>query len=629
MPNMRRLNTHTFIMTLLAIVMLTAIVPALARIDNDDIPENDSTMKLTADTLPYDDARRYDEFFIEAVCQKLKGNADSALTLLKHCIALDSTAAEAYFACAPFYKQQGNDSLALQCLLTAARLRPDNNTYQEYVARQYIGAADYERAITAYENLYSHHRDRSDVLNILLQLYNQKKDYRNMLRTLDRMEQIDGSSEELTLMKMNVYEQRGDRKMAYQMLKQVVDSHPEEANYKAMLGNWLLNHDRRDEAFSVLQDALRDDNDNEFAQMSLYDYYRAAGNDSAADTMRDHLLLSTKTSDNTKMSMMQQYIKENEKQGGDSVPVLSLFGRVMKANPKNADIAYLRAAYMELKEMPYDSVAAAYRQVLQIEPERESARLGLIRREFDANNLDEVIRLSTEGTQYNPSNIFFYYFLGLAHFKNDNPQAALDAMKRGESEACTETDSKLVADFYSLMGDILYSMNRTDEAFAAYDICLQKDADNMMTLNNYAYYLSMQQRDLDKAEKMSHKTIEEEPTNPTYLDTYAWILFLKERYPEAKAYIDRALECSGYAPNADTDTLTELDTASISFADTALTDSIDADISGVVLEHAGDIYARCGDIDCAVELWRQASQYSDGSAMLPKKIKQRKYIPAK
>ena len=609
-------------MALLAVVMLTAMAPALARIAADDIPENDSTMSLPADTLAYDDPRRFDELFLEAQCLKQKGDSDSAFALLRHCLELDSTAAEAYFACAPFYKQKGNDSLSLDCLMKSARLAPGNDTYQEYLARHYIEAGDYAKAVTAYENLYSDHRDRSDVLDILFQLYYRKKDYGNVLKTLDRIEQIDGGSEELTLMKMNVYEQRGDRKMAYQMLRQVVDSHPNEPNYKVMLGNWLLNHDRRDEAFTMLQSALADDSENEFAQMSLYDYYRTAGNDSAAAAIRDRLLLSAKTDDKTKISMLQQCIKESERQGGDSIPVLRLFDRVLEVTPKNGDIAYLKAMYMRLKSMPADSVAEAYRRVLRIEPEQVSARVDLLQMQYSKADWDAIISTSTEGIQYCPTSMMYYYFLGVAHFQKDDDDAALDALRRGVSVINKDSSPEFVSDFYALMGDILYKKNRPEEAFAAYDSCLQWRDDNVSALNNYAYYLSMQERDLDKAEKMSRKAIEEEPSNATYLDTYAWIMFLKERYDEAKAYIDRALECS-------TDTASTDDGGVEEGGNGSGSGDSDNALSGVVLEHAGDIYAKCGDIDRAVELWEKAVRVGGGSAQLPQKIKQRKYIPAK
>lgn len=579
--------------------MLMLVAPALAAM-GDRVGRTAKEGAPKRAELSYNDRRRYDYFFLEAVCQQEKGNFAEAFELLRHCLEIDSTAAEAYFASAPYYSELGNDSLALACLMKAASLSPGNDTYQEHVAQYYIEGGNYDKAITAYENLYSHHRNRSDVLSILVQLYRQKKDYTRMLQTIERMEQVDGKTDETTLMKMAVYEMRGDRKMAYQMLKSVVDARPNEPSYKVMLGNWLMNHDRRDEALAQFQSALADDADNEFAQMSLYDYYRSAGDDSAAVRLRDHLLLSHKVDDKTKMSMLQQCIKESERQGGDSVPMLKLFSRVMRANPKNSDIPYLMATYMQLKKMPDDSVAAALRHVLEVEPERTSARLELAQMAWSRSDWDGMIRIATEGTQYTPSEMAFYYIKGVAQFQKGNDDASLESLRQGVGEIGDKSDSHMASELYALMGDILYKKNRPEEAFAAYDSCLHWNDDNVMAMNNYAYYLSELRRNLDKAEKMSRKTIEKAPTNSTYLDTYAWILFLEKRYGEAKAYIDRALEND--------------------------TDSVP---SAVVIGHAGDIYAQCGDTDKAVELWQKALDAGGDKAALSKKIRLRKYLPEK
>lgn len=63
-----------------------------------------------------------------------------------------------------------------------------------------------------------------------------------------------------------------------------------------------------------------------------------------------------------------------------------------------------------------------------------------------------------------------------------------------------------------------------------------------MVLNNYAYYLSLKKKDLQRAEAMSRLSNELEPDNSTYLDTYAWVLFQQKRYDEAKQYMDKVVE---------------------------------------------------------------------------------------
>ena len=582
-------------------VLLLAIAPAIATgIDNRtkgsaQRPDTD-TMTISAKQL-LDATPLADRLFLDAVCCQLRGDDSTALQLLDSCRTVNPNAAEAYYRLAQQYFDTGNDSIATKYMERAARLQLANDTYQESVAATYIQQRDYDNAIKAYENLYSHYRERTDILDILVRLYGAKKDYSRMLSTIDRMEKVDGESDELTLLKMNVYEMRHDTKNAYRMLKALNDAHPNEPNYKVMLGNWLMNHSRRDEAFKYLQGALADDPQNAFALNSMYDYYRSGGDNAAADELREKILFSSQTEPKTKVTMLQQAIKESEQNGGDSVTVLNLFDRTMKASPKDADISNMKAMYMKLKGMPDDSVNAAFEHTLSIEPDNNMARVKLIQDKWDKKKWDEVISLSTAGTQYNPDDMVFYYFLGLGYFQKDDDDRALDALKRGVGEINDRTDPDIASDFYGSMGDILFKKKRQEEAFEAYDNSLKWKEDNIVVLNNYAYYLSELRRDLKRAEQMSFKTVQAEPTNATYLDTYAWILFLQKRYDEARAYIDRALENDNDSTNGP---------------------------SAVVIGHAGDIYCMCGDTDRAVELWQRALKAGGDKAVLTRKIKTKK-----
>lgn len=582
-------------------VLLLAIAPAIATgIDNRtkgaaQRPDTD-TMAISAKQL-LDATPLADRLFLDAVCCQLRDDDSTALQLLDSCRTVNPNAAEVYYRLAQQYFDTGNDSIATKYMERAARLQPANDTYQESVAATYIQQRDYDNAIKAYENLYSHYRERTDILDILVRLYGAKNDYARMLSTIGRMEKVDGESDELTLLKMNVYEMRHDTKNAYRMLKALNDAHPNEPNYKVMLGNWLMNHSRRDEAFKFLQGALADDPQNAFALNSMYDYYRSGGDNAAADELREKILFSSQTEPKTKVTMLQQAIKESEQNGGDSVVVLNLFDRTMKASPKDADISNMKAMYMKLKGMPNDSVNAAFEHTLSIEPDNNMARVKLIQDKWEKKKWDEAISLSTAGTQYNPDDVVFYYFLGLGYFQKDDDDRALDALKRGVGEINDRTDPDMASDFYGSMGDILFKKKRSKEAFEAYDNSLKWKEDNIVVLNNYAYYLSELRRDLKRAEQMSFKTVQAEPTNATYLDTYAWILFLQKRYDEARAYIDRALENDNDSTNGP---------------------------SAVVIGHAGDIYCMCGDTARAVELWQRALKAGGDKAVLTRKIKTKK-----
>ncbi len=577
-----------------AFVLTMAIVPSFA-FENGRYADK----KSDVNRLSPNDRKRYDYLFLEAMRQQNAGHFDAAYDLLNHCLEIDSTAAEAYYMLAMYLTELKKDTLALQNIERAAALDSTNETYQERVAQYYISMGDYDRAILSYERLYAANHERTDVLNILVQLYQQKKSYSDMLNTINRIEQAEGTSEEITLSKMRVYEMMGDSKAAYKTLKNLSDTHPNDLNYRIMLGNWLMQNKRQKEAYKIFISALKEEPDNSYAQTSLYDYYNTVGTKEQAQTLRDAILLSKKTPSQTKMLLLQEVIKNNEDQTvSDSTQILKLFDRVMAADVHNADIATLKAAYMTLKKMPQAMVDSALQHVLDISPDNAGARMQLIRSYLDKKDWDKIIYLCKPGMQYNPEEMAFYYFMGWSYFQKGDSEAALDAFRRGVSEINSQSDPDIASDFYAMMGDILHQKGNRVEAFAAYDSCLQWKSDNIYCLNNYAYYLSEEGENLQKAEQMSYKTIKSEPKNSTFLDTYAWILFMEQRYAEAKIYIDQAIQND--------------------------TDSVK---NAVVIEHAGDIYAMNGDTRQALQYWQEAVKAGGDSALLQRKIKLKKYIP--
>ena len=486
-----------------AFVLTMAIVPSFA-FENGRYADK----KSDVNRLSPNDRKRYDYFFLEAMRQQNAGHFDAAYDLLNHCLEIDSTAAEAYYMLAMYLTELKKDTLALQNIERAAALDSTNETYQERVAQYYISMGDYDRAILSYERLYAANHERTDVLNILVQLYQQKKSYSDMLNTINRIEQAEGTSEEITLSKMRVYEMMGDSKAAYKTLKNLSDTHPNDLNYRIMLGNWLMQNKRQKEAYKIFTSALKEEPDNSYAQTSLYDYYNTVGTKEQAQTLRDAILLSKKTPSQTKMLLLQEVIKNNEDQTvSDSTQVLKLFDRVMAADVHNADIATLKAAYMTLKKMPQAMVDSALQHVLDISPDNAGARMQLIRSYLDKKDWDKIIYLCKPGMQYNPEEMAFYYFMGWSYFQKGDSDAALDAFRRGVSEINSQSDPDIASDFYAMMGDILHQKGNRVEAFAAYDSCLQWKSDNIYCLNNYAYYLSEEGENLQKAEQMSYKTI--------------------------------------------------------------------------------------------------------------------------
>ena len=559
-----------------------------------------TTIAVAQDT---ERSRRYDYFFLEAICQQEKGCHDAAFDLLTHCVQIDSTRSEAYYYLARYYDFLKNKDKALAYSEKAAQLEPDNVTYLETLANTYIGRRQYDKAIDAMEHIYSKNSEREDVLSLLVQLYEQQQDYEGAIRTLTRLETMEGKSERLSMAKSELYTRKGDKKAAINEMKQLADQYPNDQNYRCLYGTTLYLNGQQKKAVAIYNDILKIEPDNRSAQMALLSHYNEIGDSVQARQWLDRMLMNKNATTQDRVLLLRQVIGESERNGGDSTQVLRLFHRVLNLPQADADLAIFCATYMNLKKMPNDSISPILERALALEPANAAARLQLVSYAWQAEDRDRVIALCQDARQYNPDEMAFYYYQGIAYFQKDQLDQALNAFQNGIGVITAQSDPAIVSDFYAVMGDILHQKGQAREAFVAYDSCLVWKEDNIGCLNNYAYYLSELGEQLDKAEQMSYRTIKAEPKNSTYLDTYAWILFMQKRYSEAKIYIDQTLQ-------------------------------YDTDTSAVLLEHAGDIYYQAGDAAQALEYWRQALEQAekdddtknDRRPILIRKIKLKKYL---
>lgn len=553
--------------------------------------------EITAgDTLDYNTKLRLRYFYEEAANQQALGKYDVAYELLQHCKNIAPDAAEVYFALSSYDRDLNSNAMAINDIKRAAELSPENSTYQEQLAMTYIATKDYPNAIKAYEKLYSSNPDRTDVLEILLSLYGQKKDYANMLATVDRMVSADGESEQTVLTRMHIYSLQGKKKEEFNTLKRFVDRYPNDMSYQVMMSNWLLQNGEKQKAFDILQKVQKTDPQNVQAKLSMIDYYRAENLDSIARKMEEGLLTNPHTSTDTKVSIIRSVIANNEASGGDSTKVLSLFRNILTGKQENADLAELYVAYLSLKKMPEDSIVGGLKRILEIAPDNKGARIELLRTLWGKIGNDEIIEISKPGVEYNPDEMAFYYFLGFAYIQKDDDDNAFDIFRKGVAQATDSSEPSLVSDMYSYIGDIYHQRGQIEEAYAAFDSCLQWKEDNVECMNNYAYFISVDGGDLSRAEQMSYKTIKAQPTNSLYLDTYAWVLFQEKRYAEAQIYIEQAV-------------------------------ANDSTNSYVQLEHAGDIYIMLGETDKAIDYWRRAIQAGGDAKAIERKIRLKKYIP--
>lgn len=498
---------------------------------------------LASTALSYaGDSSLYRYYFQHAISRLTANDIDGALDLLLYCQQLNPEAAETYFFLGECYGQQENDSLRVQMISKAAELCPDNDTYKEALIPIYLDNNDIAKATATIEGLVANTPERTDMLNVLLQIYNYTHDYNMVLNTLNRLEVQEGQSEQLAMSKVQTYVRLGNDKKAYKELKSLCANHPLDLNYRVMMGNWLLSKGRKKEAVSEYRTVLDEEPDNEGALMSMMDYYRAEGQDSLANQQRDNILLSPKTQQSTRLLLLKQYVREQEQQSTDSTNVLRLFNRVLTQGQPDIQVLELKLAYEMMKDMPKDSITLCLNQMIDLQPDHAQARLQLIQMAWEEKRYNDMISLAKPALEFNPDKWEFSYFLGVGYFLNGDNEQCIEAMKTAAENINEKENKELASELYYVMGDAYHSCGKSEEAYEAYENCLRIDSEKISCLNNYAYYLSEENRDLDKAAAMSLKTVKAEPSNSTYLDTYAWIMFLQGRYEEAKIYIDMAIK---------------------------------------------------------------------------------------
>lgn len=550
---------------------------------------------LAQSSLTPEQQRKYDYFFLEAMRLKEKKDYASAFGLLQHCLDIHPNAASALYEVSQYYMFLRQVPQGQEVLEKAVANAPDNYWYSQGLASLYQQQNELDKAVTLLEQMVVRFPAKQDPLFNLLDLYGRQEKYDEVISTLNRLEKRMGKNEQLSMEKFRIYLQMKDDKKAFQEIESLVQEYPMDMRYQVILGDVYLQNGKKQEAYDVYQKVLAAEPDNPMAIFSMASYYKQTGQEELYQQQLDTLLLNKKVTPDTKVGVMRQMIVENEQADKDSTQIIALFDRIMKQEQDDPQIPMLYAQYLLSKNMESESVPVL-EQVVDLDPTNKAARMMLIGAAVKKEDYKQIIKVCEPGIEATPDALEFYYYLAVAYNQAEKPDSVISICKRALEHTTADSKKEIVSDFYSILGDMYHTQKQMKEAYAAYDSALVYNPSNIGALNNYAYYLSVERRDLDKAEEMSYKTVKAEPNNATYLDTYAWILFEKGNYAEARIYIDNAMKSEG------------------------------GDKSDVIVEHCGDIYYMTGDVDGALTYWKKALEMGSESKTLKQKIEKKKYI---
>ena len=530
---------------------------------------------------------------MEAQRQHFLEHDDAFYHLIAYAYSLDSTNTSIafYMGVAKFERTSFEHTDELTAALAQMRKHVEAHPEDKYEARLYAHAAflvnQYQEGLRVLNIQHQLHPQDDNLLSTMADAYEKTSDYKKALAIYDTLQQWRGQSVELSSAKLKAYQALNDTTGAIHEMRALLASAPTNADYNLAMGKMLFMFGYRDSAMVYYDKAQQYEPDNGLTYLTKAEYYLALGDTLNYDRQTYQALVSTDLDVESKLQILVNYTKTLLSAKDTTHRTDHLFDVLIEQHPLEPQIRVLYSEYL----MVIDNNEGAAEQIdyaLNLDPTNKELWTRLMAYYLYAGNYEKAIEVGDKAIRLNPDNVELYSYLGSSCYSVKQYDKAIEVYDK----ALAILDSTQVDDRSNLLSgkaDVKFAMGDTIAAFALYDQSLDLNPDNPGTLNNYAYFLALSNRDLDKAERMSAKTIVEDATNPTYLDTYAWVFYMRKEYTMAQLYIEMAI-------NNEEQPTSEL------------------------FEHYGYILLANGDKQKALEQWRKAIELKPDNEQLVKQI---------
>ena len=532
---------------------------------------------------------------MEAQRQHFLEHDDAFYHLIAYAYSLDSTNTSIafYMGVAKFERTSFEHTDELTAALAQMRKHVEAHPEDKYEARLYAHAAflvnQYQEGLRVLNIQHQLYPQDDNLLSTMADAYEKTSDYQKALAIYDTLQQWQGQSVELSSAKLKAYQALNDTTGAIHEMRALLASAPTNADYNLAMGKMLFMFGYRDSAMVYYDKAQQYEPDNGLTYLTKAEYYLALGDTLNYDRQTYQALVSTDLDVESKLQILVNYTKTLLSAKDTTHRTDHLFDVLIEQHPLEPQIRVLYSEYL----MVIDNNEGAAEQIdyaLNLDPTNKELWTRLMAYYLYAGNYEKAIEVGDKAIRLNPDNVELYSYLGSSCYSVKQYDKAIEVYDK----ALAILDSTQVDDRSNLLSgkaDVKFAMGDTIAAFALYDQSLDLNPDNPGTLNNYAYFLALSNRDLDKAERMSAKTIVEDAANPTYLDTYAWVFYMRKEYTMAQLYIEMAI-------NNEEQPTSEL------------------------FEHYGYILLANGDKQKALEQWRKAIELKPDNEQLVKQIEE-------
>lgn len=543
--------------------------------------------------LSEEESLRLKSLFFEALKEKSLNNIATAQSYFEQCLTIDPNHGASIFELANIYQAQNRLADAILFLERAIHLDPDNKWYLQSLVILYEKTKQFDKAIHIYDRLIEVEPEVLAYYEGRARMYLYKNDLKRGMKAYDVMEDKFGVLEPISMQKQRIFIGLKKYDDAIEEAQKLVNMAPNSSKYYNNLADVYRKAGKNEEAMRTYEKLLEMDPGNAFVQLSMASYFMEGGEkDKGKDLLRKAFRNPDLDYDSKARLLFNDIVYQNVNNKKVEPFTFELIDSMKLAHPDNAKILAIEGdLYFENKEL--DKSLAAYKSSLDLDQDQFLVWNRILFIYSDQQDWGNMLEDGNQAVDLFPNQATIYYLTGIAANQLKDYDRAVELLSVGKDFVVD--NQPLLIQFYSTLGEAHHSLKNYKESDEAFDYCLKLDPENILVLNNYSYYLSLRGVQLEKAKKMSRKTIDKQPDSPTYLDTYAWVLFKNKEYEEAKKWMGFALNNGG-------------------------------DSESILVEHYGDILYMLKDVEGALKYWKRAKELGKGTDLLDEKIETRKYV---
>ena len=537
-------------------------------------------------TLPR--AEQASLFYLEGIKSNvLEGDSARAKAWFKKVLEIDSTHSPSLYELASLTALDQTEE-ALQYSLKANAIDTANTWYKMQLGRLLIATQRYDSALTLYDQLIRMNPNDPDKYRLKALLYDQLGQPEKALEMLETAENRFGIIELLASHKLQLLlnTQQFDRAMAE--ARMLVETFPyNEDNYVvlaelyAMMNMNNLAQENYDKALSINPNSMR-------ALASLNDFYKRQNDnvrflETASKLFRlKEFPLETKLKFYEELFQNPSFVRNNFIQMGELVRTLAI------TYPEDLRTLELYAKYLIAGGSIEQALQLYKSHVTDSIPQKQIFN-DIIGMEAYLKRADSVDKYTTIALERFPEDAELrLQKASVTAYMLEKPQEAIPLFEEALKYAKTDSLRSVI---YGAIGDNYHTLGDDRKCFKAYDKGMKLDTTNVSIYNNYSYFLSLRNERLDKALEWAQKAVRLDPNNPTFLDTYAWVLYQLGRYEEARIPMRQAI-------------------------------SLDSDNNKELYVHYGDILYKLGDRFMASYYWKKALENGYDAQEIENRLKQ-------